>query len=271
MEIVRFLDAHGHERLGCALHESSAELVAGPPLGPWEPTGRRARVARLLAPVAPVNIYGVGLNYRGHARRIGADLPERPPVFMKPTSTVVGPGAPIRIPAIGPERAEVDYECELAVVIGRPARDVPATEAIACVLGYTVANDVTARAWARISQTRGKGFDSFCPIGPVLVTADQIPDPQVLALRTTLNGEVVQDASTADMIFPVAEIVSYLSRDTTLLPGTLILTGTPPGSGVTHTPPRFLEDGDEVRCEVLGVGTLANPVRDARLPKRAAA
>jgi 2-keto-4-pentenoate hydratase/2-oxohepta-3-ene-1,7-dioic acid hydratase in catechol pathway len=166
---------------------------------------------------------------------------------------------------------EVDYECELAVVIGRHALDVAPQEALGYVLGYTAANDVTARLWAKVSRTRGKGFDTFCPLGPVLVTADEIPDPQRLSLGTRVNGVQLQRGNTADMIFPVAELVSYLSRDTTLLPGTVILTGTPPGSAVTRTPSTYLKDGDRVEVELERVGTLSNPVQAAGARVQAAA
>jgi 2-keto-4-pentenoate hydratase/2-oxohepta-3-ene-1,7-dioic acid hydratase in catechol pathway len=199
------------------------------------------------------------LNYREHVVLMGAAMPEYPVVFMKPTTAIADPEEPILLPGCsnGPE---IDYECELAVIIGRAAGDVAEADALSYVFGYTVANDITARRWAKSSRTRGKSFDRFCPLGPAVVTADEIPDPQCLALRTVLNGVVVQEANTADMIFPVSRLVSFLSRDTTLLPGTLILTGTPPGSAVTRDPAVYLTPGDRVCVEVENIGCLSNTV-----------
>jgi 2-keto-4-pentenoate hydratase/2-oxohepta-3-ene-1,7-dioic acid hydratase in catechol pathway len=186
---------------------------------------------------------------------------------MKPTTATSHPGTPIPLPRACEHGPEVDYEAELAVIIGRSARDVPAERALEHVLGYSCANDVSARHWQKHGGggqwVRGKAFDGFCPIGPVVVTAEEVPDPQVLGVRCYLNGELMQEGSTADMIFSVAELIAHLSRDTTLLPGTLILTGTPPGVGFARTPPVYLSDGDRVRVEIDGIGTLENPVRAA--------
>jgi len=161
----------------------------------------------------------------------------------------------------------VDYEAELAVVIGRTARNVPQQEALDYVLGYTCANDVSARRWQKRGGggqwVKGKSFDSFCPLGPVIVTSDEIGDPQALGLRSILNGSVMQDGNTSDMIFPVARLIHLLSQDTTLLPGTVILTGTPSGVGFTRTPPVFLAPGDEIVVEIENIGRLLNPVVQA--------
>lgn len=262
MRIIRFVDDQGRTRLGAERGDGTAEVVAGEPLGPWSPTGETATVNRLLAPLAPTNVFCVGLNYRAHAAEANLPLPENPVLFMKPTTAVCGPGDPIRLPACsaGPE---VDFECELAVVIGTAARDVPEEHALDHVLGYTLANDVSARRWQMHNGgqwIRGKAFDTFCPLGPTLVTRDEIPDPQALRLRTVLNGEVMQEGSTDDMIFPVARIIQFLSQDTTLLPGTVILTGTPPGVGFARTPPVFLAAGDRVSVEAEPFGALTNPV-----------
>jgi 2-keto-4-pentenoate hydratase/2-oxohepta-3-ene-1,7-dioic acid hydratase in catechol pathway len=246
--------------MGINPSDGTAELIEGDLFGKWKPLGRRAEIRALLTPVTPPNVFAIGLNYQEHARLMGADIPEYPVVFMKPTTTLANPGSPILLPKCSRNRLEVDYECELAIVIGRSARDVPSNEALEYVFGYTAANDVTARKWVKASRTRGKGFDSFCPLGPMLVSADEIPDPQGLALHTTLNGNVVQQGNTADMIFSVADLVSYISQDTTLLPGTVILTGTPPGSGVTREPPVYLKADDQVQVEVERIGTLSNPV-----------
>jgi 2-keto-4-pentenoate hydratase/2-oxohepta-3-ene-1,7-dioic acid hydratase in catechol pathway len=264
MKIARFVDTEGRTRLGRPMDSGLARCLAGSLYeGPVE-TGETVAIARWLPPIEPVNIFCIGLNYRAHAKETGAPIPEHPVVFMKPTTAVTGPGDPIPIPRACDRGPELDYEAELAVVIGRRARDVPAGEALSYVLGYTCANDVSARRWQKHGGggqwVRGKGFDGFCPLGPVLATAEEIPDPQSLALSCTLNGERMQSGSTADMIFPVAELIAFLSRDTTLLPGTLILTGTPPGVGFARRPPVFLADGDLVRVEIAGIGVLENPV-----------
>ena len=189
--------------------------------------------------------------------------PKLPIVFAKPTSALCHPEYPIRLPACQQDE-EVDYECELAAIIGRPVRDVAVEDALDYVLGYTCANDVSARKWQLNAGggqwIRGKGFDTFCPLGPVLVTADEIADPQNLNIKTILNGQTMQDHTTADMIFSVAEIISFLSQDTTLLPGTVILTGTPQGVGFARKPPVWLKSGDEVTIELEGIGQLNNSV-----------
>jgi 2-keto-4-pentenoate hydratase/2-oxohepta-3-ene-1,7-dioic acid hydratase in catechol pathway len=267
MRIVRFEDKSGKILYGNDLGGGRVDLLSGPWGGGLpETTGRRVSIGRLLAPVEPVNLVCIGKNYREHAAEMGGDAPPRPIIFMKPTSALNHPGGAIRLPACshGPE---VDYEGELAVVIGKAGRDIPEADALDHVLGYTCANDVSARWWQKKGGggqwVRGKGFDSFCPLGPVLVTADEVPDPQALTLTTTLNGEVMQQGHTGDMIFPVAELISFLSQDTTLLAGTVILTGTPAGVGAGRTPPVFLKAGDEVVVEIDQIGKLSNPVVDA--------
>ncbi len=264
MRIVRFVDIDGKTCFGNDLGDGSADLLAGSPVaGGLKTTGEVVRMGRLLAPVEPVNVICIGKNYAEHAAEMGGEGPARPIVFMKPTSALNDPGGAIRLPACshGPE---VDYEGELAVVIGTPGRDIPKDNALDHVLGYTCANDVSARWWQKKGSggqwVRGKGFDSFCPLGPVLVTADEIPDPQALTLTTTLNGEEMQRGHTGDMIFSVAGLISFLSQDTTLLAGTVILTGTPAGVGAGRTPPVFLKAGDEVVVEIEGIGKLVNPV-----------
>ncbi len=264
MKIVRFLDAHQEEQLGCDYRDGSAERLSGTLYDGLTRTGERMAVRSLLAPVAPVNIFCIGLNYREHARETGQPLPRYPIVFMKPTTAVTAPGAAIALPGCCRRGPEVDFEAELAVVIGRTARDVPEEKALEHVLGYTAANDISARKWQKHAGggqwVRGKGFDGFCPLGPQLVTADEITDPQTLEIHTRLNGETMQQGNTADMIFSVAQLISYLSQDTTLLPGTLILTGTPAGVGVARTPPHFLADGDDVSVNIEGIGQLHNSI-----------
>ena len=267
MKIARFLDTEGLVQLGVPEGNSSAEVLTGDLFGELVPSGRRTTVNRWLPPLVPVNIFGIGLNYRAHAAETGAALPDQPVVFMKPTSTITAPGDPIRLPAACEHGPEVDYEAELAVVIGRTAHDVAEEEALAHVLGYTCANDVSARRWQKHGGAgqwvRGKSFDTFCPLGPVLVTTDEIPDPQALGVRCLLNEQTMQNGHTGDMIFPVARLIAHLSRDTTLLPGTVILTGTPAGVGFTRDPPVFLAGGDRVRVEIDAIGVLENPVIDA--------
>lgn len=267
MRFIRFLDASGATRFGLRRDDTVAELLDGDPYTGLAPTGETAAVARLLAPVAPVNIFGIGLNYRAHADETGAETPASPIVFMKPTTALNHPEAPIVLPAACERGPEVDFEAELGVVIGRAARDVAEADALAHVLGYTCANDVSARRWQKHGGggqwVRGKSFDGFCPLGPELVTADEVPDPQALTVRSRLNGRVMQEQGTGEMIFPVARLIAELSRDLTLLPGTLILTGTPEGVGFARNPPVFLAPGDEIVVEIDGIGRLANPVHGA--------
>jgi 5-carboxymethyl-2-hydroxymuconate isomerase len=221
---------------------------------------RREHV-RLLAPVPrPGKVLGIGLNYLDHIRETGMERPQQPLIFTKLRTSVIGPGEAIRIPAGITE--QVDWEVELAVVIGTTARDVDATTALDHVFGYTVANDVSARdvQFSDGQWARGKSLDTFCPLGPVVVTPHDVPDPQTLALRTRVNGEIVQSSSTAEMLFGVRELIAFCSRSFTLLPGDVLLTGTPWGCGAFMDPPRFLASGDIVETEIDGLGTLRNPV-----------
>lgn len=215
----------------------------------------------LAAPLShPSKIVAIGLNYRDHARETGAEPPPEPLIFTKFPSSITGPSDPISIPRQLTQ--QVDYEVELGVVIGRTARNVPLTEALDHVFGYTVLNDISARdlQFGDVQWVRGKSLDTFCPVGPVIVTADEVPDPQTLRLGCAVNGETLQDGTTADMIFGVAGLVSRISHWFTLEPGDIIATGTPSGVGFTRKPPIFLKDGDEVRTWVEGIGELINPV-----------
>jgi 2-keto-4-pentenoate hydratase/2-oxohepta-3-ene-1,7-dioic acid hydratase in catechol pathway len=215
----------------------------------------------LHAPIArPGKVIGIGLNYEDHAQETGADIPEKPIVFAKYPNTITGPGNSIVIPKI---TEQADYEAELAVVIGRKARNVEAGDALDYVFGYMNANDVSSRdlQFSEGGQwTRSKSIDTFAPIGPYLVTKDEIEDPQNLSVKCTLNDEVMQDGNTEKMIFSVAEIVAFLSTGMTLEPGDIIMTGTPPGVGVARDPQVFLKDGDEVSIEIEGLGKLTNTV-----------
>ncbi|MBA2475461.1 MAG: fumarylacetoacetate hydrolase family protein [Actinobacteria bacterium] len=211
----------------------------------------------------PGKIVCVGLNYRDHAAEAGMELPTQPVIFAKWPNALVGPGEPIVLPA---GSRQVDYEAELGVVMGTRARDVPESEALGTIAGYLCVNDVSARdlQFADGQWTRGKSLDSFCPIGPRLVPASEVPDPQDLAIRCLVNGEALQDSSTSAMVFSVAEVIAFVSSWITLEPGDLIATGTPAGVGFVRKPPVFLRDGDEVTVEIERVGTLTNPVRAAR-------
>jgi 2-keto-4-pentenoate hydratase/2-oxohepta-3-ene-1,7-dioic acid hydratase in catechol pathway len=258
MRIVRIDTGDGAAACGI-VEGDSIRLASGDPLRGLQPTGERRPLAgaKLLAPIVPVNILAIGRNYRAHAEEQGADLPKAPMAFMKATSSVIGPDAPVRLPAPAP--AEVDYEAELAVVIGRTARRVPAGEALRHVLGYTCANDVSARDCQRADGqwVRAKSFDTFCPLGPWIETD---LDPRDLAIRCRVGGQTMQDARTSQMIFGIPFLIAYLSAGMTLLPGTVLLTGTPSGVGSARRPPRFLQPGDTVEVEIEGLGTLRNPV-----------
>jgi 2-keto-4-pentenoate hydratase/2-oxohepta-3-ene-1,7-dioic acid hydratase in catechol pathway len=261
MRLVRFLDASGKERHGQRLSETEAIAIEGSILGAHRATGEKVRIEKLLAPIEPRAILCIGLNYRKHAEETGAKIPEFPVLFMKNPAAAQNPGDPIVLPR---DEAEVDYECELAVVIGRTAKGVSREAALSHVLGYTCANDVSGRSWqikkGGSQWCRGKSFDTFCPLGPEIVTPDEIPNPNALKIRTILNGETMQDWTTADMIFDVPTLISFLSQSTTLLPGTVLCTGTPQGVGVARKPPVFLKDGDRVVIEIEKIGRLENPV-----------
>jgi 2-keto-4-pentenoate hydratase/2-oxohepta-3-ene-1,7-dioic acid hydratase in catechol pathway len=216
------------------------------------------------------HVIGVGQNYAAHAAEQGKAPPTRPMLFTKNPMAVTLPGEDIVIPAVCADREQVDFEAELGVIVGtKPdgsfARDVPLEHALSCVLGYVAANDVSARWWQKDGSggqfNRGKSFDSFCPIGPEVVPASAVPDPQNLRVRCMLNGSVMQDANTNDMIFSVATLIHEISRGTTILPGTLILTGTPSGVGFTRVPPVFLKAGDTVEVIVDSVGAISNRVK----------
>ncbi len=264
MRIIRFESENGDIHHGAveSMEARTARVIAGDIFGDFLISENVVEIKKLLAPVSPPNILALGLNYRKHADETGTRYPEIPVMFLKATSSVIGPGRPIILPAAGPD--EVDFEGELAVVIGREARNVPPRSAMDFVLGFTCANDVSARDWQIDRQkkqwARGKSFDTFCPIGPCIVTRDALKDPDNLRLRTVVSGEVLQDSTTADMIFGVAAVVSDLSRSMTLAAGTLILTGTPEGVGFTRKPPRYLREGDSVSVIIEGIGELANPV-----------
>jgi 2-keto-4-pentenoate hydratase/2-oxohepta-3-ene-1,7-dioic acid hydratase in catechol pathway len=216
------------------------------------------------------HIIGVGMNYAAHAAEQGRGVPERPVLFTKNPAAACLSGDDIILPRACSDRPQVDFEAELGIIIGRRpggglVKDVSKEEALSCLLGYVAANDVSARWWQKEGSggqfNRGKSFDTFCPVGPAVTPAANIPNPATLRIICRLNGQTMQDAPTSDMIFDIPTLIHEISRDTTLLPGTLILTGTPSGVGMARTPQRFLTAGDIVEIEVTGVGTIRNVVR----------
>jgi 5-carboxymethyl-2-hydroxymuconate isomerase len=246
-------------------------LSAQIPIGTWdlrqlEFLGERpVRVVSLddidlYAPVeSPSKVICVGLNYRDHAAESGLELPDRPMIFAKFPSSIIGPGSPVVLPE---DSEEVDWEVELAVVVGRPARHVPESDALDVIAGYTVSNDISARD-LQISDgqfVRAKSYDTFCPVGPWVVTVDELGAADQLEIGLSINGETLQDSNTSELVFGISEIVSFCSRVATLNPGDLILTGTPHGTGFGLEPQRYLEPGDEVVSWVEGIGELTNPV-----------
>lgn len=228
--------------------------IAGLELGP------EIASADLDVPIRPSKIVAIGLNYLDHVRETGMETPKAPLVFAKFPSSLVASGQPVVIDSNVTKR--VDWEVELAVVIGRTARRVSEADALEHVWGYAAANDLSARdiQFSDGQWVRGKSLDTLCPVSPLLVSRDEVPDPQDLRLLTRVNGEVVQDSSTSEMVFSVAQLIAYCSRSFTLLPGDLLLTGTPWGCGEFMDPPRHLVHGDVVEVEIPGVGTVTNAV-----------
>jgi 2-keto-4-pentenoate hydratase/2-oxohepta-3-ene-1,7-dioic acid hydratase in catechol pathway len=252
MQILRFRrDPEGESLWGWVSGERIG-LIEGSPFGPFRRKDPLHAIGdlQILPPVSPSKIICVGRNYAAHAAEHQAEIPELPLLFLKPPSAIIGPGMSIHLP---PQSAQVEHEAELAVVIQRRGRWLTTAEAGRAILGYTIANDVTARDLQRQDDqwTRGKGFDTFCPIGPWVETE---LDPADLLIQCRVNDQLRQMASTRDMITSVKELVAYASSIMTLEPGDVLLTGTPAGVGL-------LEDGDEVKIEIEGIGVLSNPVR----------
>jgi 2-keto-4-pentenoate hydratase/2-oxohepta-3-ene-1,7-dioic acid hydratase in catechol pathway len=264
MKIIRFVGEDDRIIYGAFNpgEPDRASVIEGDIFGIYRVSADRSAIKRLLAPIAPINILALGINYKKHGDETEISYPEQPVLFLKATTSVIGPGDPIMLPAAG--GMEVDYEAELAVVVGKTAKNVPPERAMEYIMGYTCANDVSARDWQIKKQkkqwARGKSFDTFCPLGPWIVTKDEIDNPDSLGIRTIVNDRVLQDAVTSDMIFNVRQIVSNLSMSMTLLPGTVILTGTPEGVGFTRQPPIYLREGDTVHIEIERIGRLSNPV-----------
>ncbi len=263
MKLIRHSTSNGSVQYAAIQRDGSALRVAGDPFGSFSVTDEVVTPGKLLSPVQPVAIFCIGLNYRQHAEESNAPIPQQPVLFMKSPGAVQNPGDDIVLPR-HLQSDEVDYECELAVVIGRACKNVSKASALDYVLGYTCANDVSARDWqikrGGSQWCRGKTFDTFAPLGPCLVLKDEIPDPNTLRIQTLLNGVTMQDSNTSDMIFDVPTLIEFLSGSTTLLPGTVILTGTPQGVGAARKPPVFLQAGDTVTIEIERIGALSNPV-----------
>jgi len=264
MQIIRFKGKDKTVHTGYDFNGKTAALISGNIFDAPTMTPERVEVKELLAPILPTAIFCIGLNYRSHAEETGMALPKYPVVFMKNPASITGHNSKIIIPGCCTDPPEVDYEGELAVVIGKATKNVTPDKALSHVFGYTCANDVSARQWQKHrgggQWIRGKSFDTFCPLGPVLVTEDEIGSPQELSMECRLNCKVMQKSSTSDMIFTIAEIISFLSQGTTLLPGTIILTGTPSGVGFTRTPPVFLKPDDILETTITKIGTLINQV-----------
>ena len=262
MRIVRF-QSKGKTHLGQQIDDRTAMRIDGDLLPNPRVTQERLSIEKLLAPIVPTDILCIGLNYREHAAESKSEIPQNPVLFIKASNTLNNPFDPILIPR---RSTEIDYECELAVIIGRTAKNVSRDRALDHVFGYTCANDVSSRDWQREKSlgggqwARGKSFDTFCPLGPCIVTKDEIPNPNSLRIKTVLNGQTLQDHTTSDMIFDVPALIESLSSTMTLRPGTVILTGTPQGVGFARKPPVWLKSGDRVVIDIEKIGRLENPV-----------
>ncbi len=262
MKIARYI-AGGKVGVGEVVDAAHVRPIRGDLFGVFDVVDQVAKVEKWLAPIVPTDILCIGVNYRKHAEETGSAIPQTPMLFIKSSNTLNNPLDPIVVPK---NSAMVDFEAELCVVIGKAARHVSPEDALDYVFGYTCANDVSARDWQRDRAlgggqfARGKSFDTFCPLGPWIVTKDEISDPNALPIRCVINGQTMQESNTADMIYNVRQLISSLSSTLTLRPGAVILTGTPEGVGMGRTPPIWLKAGDHVSVEIDGIGRLENPV-----------
>ena len=262
MRIIRF-ESLGSIHFGQPIDGNSARRIEGDILGSFRVTSDVLKIDRLLAPIVPTDILCIGLNYRAHAAESGSAIPVNPMLFIKASGTLNNPSDAIRIPR---RSSMTDYEGELVIVIGKDAKHVSKDRALDYVLGYTIGNDVSARDWQRQKElgggqfARGKSFDGFCPLGPCILTRDEVPDPSRLRIRTTLNGQVMQDKGTDDMIFDVPTLIESLSSTLTLRAGSVIMTGTPEGVGFARTPPVWLKAGDAIAIQIDPIGRLENTV-----------
>jgi 2-keto-4-pentenoate hydratase/2-oxohepta-3-ene-1,7-dioic acid hydratase in catechol pathway len=259
------LDSAGKIDYASQQADGSAHVIEGDIFSDFKVSQSRADINKRLAPLVPTMIWCIGLNYKHHAKETNSKIPEYPVLFAKAPSALQNPEDPIQIPT-RLRSDEVDFECELAVVIGRACKNVRREQALDYVLGYTCANDVSARDWqikrGGTQWCRGKTFDTFAPLGPCLVTREDIPNPNALRIQTILNGNTMQDWNTDDMIFDIPALIEFLSGSTTLLPGTVILTGTPQGVGLARNPPVWLKPGDTISIVIEKIGTLTNPVEE---------
>jgi 2-keto-4-pentenoate hydratase/2-oxohepta-3-ene-1,7-dioic acid hydratase in catechol pathway len=266
MQIVRFL-SNGQIHHGKRVDDSTALAIEGDLFSNYRLTDQKLKIEKLLAPLVPTDILCIGLNYREHAKESGSAIPENPMLFIKSSNALNNPFDPISIPR---RSSQIDYEAELAVIVGKTAKHVTRQNALEHVFGYTCANDVSARDWQREKSlgggqfARGKSFDGFCPLGPWIVTADDIPNPNALHLRALLNGKTMQDHTTGDMIFDIPALIESLSSTMTLRPGAVILTGTPQGVGFARNPPVWMKDGDTIVVEIEKIGRLENAVRNEK-------
>ncbi|KAI1933400.1 hypothetical protein LOZ66_006405 [Ophidiomyces ophidiicola] len=274
--LVRFVASDGRTYYGDAVlpvgvtdlaKTMKARVIKGDIFGRHQVTERVADVRKLLSPLALKDMRTIrclGLNYAQHAKEANMSIPVYPVLFFKPVTAAAGPMDHILVPAIAQEIEGLDYECELVIVIGKEAYNVPESRALDYVLGYAVGNDVSHREWQLKRGAGqwglGKGFDGWAPFGPGIVSTRLIKDPNVLGISTKLNNELVQDSNTKDMIFNVAKIISFLSQGTTLLPGDLIFTGTPEGVAMGRQPQLWLRNGDQIDVTLEGVGTCSNKV-----------
>ncbi|HEV8605850.1 MAG TPA: fumarylacetoacetate hydrolase family protein [Tepidisphaeraceae bacterium] len=262
MRIARFMSG-GKVQTGKMVDDRSALQIEGDLFGSYRVTDQKLPIEKLLAPIVPTDILCIGLNYREHAKESNSEVPKNPMLFIKASNTLNNPGDAIPVPRLS---KEIDYECELAVIIGKTAKNVSRERALDHVFGYTCANDVSARDWQREKSlgggqfARGKSFDGFCPLGPWIVTRDEIGYPNNLRIKTILNGQVMQDHTTGDMIFDVPALIESLSSTMTLRPGAVILTGTPQGVGFARKPPVWMKEADQVVVEIEKIGRLENAV-----------
>ena len=265
MRLIRFLDNEDKKIKYCTSENESNYLIEGDIFSNYEVTSKEANISKILSPLVPKSILCIGLNYKKHAEEGNAPIPEYPVLFMKQPNSIQNPDDPIIIPK-KLHSESVDYECELAVIIGKECKNAKKSNALDYVLGYTCSNDVSARDWqldkGGTQWCRGKTFDTFCPLGPVITLKDEIRDPNSLKIKTILNGQTMQDWNTSDMIFDVPTLIEFLSGSTTLEPGTIILTGTPHGIGFARDPKVLLKNGDSVTIEIEKIGKLTNPVID---------
>jgi 2-keto-4-pentenoate hydratase/2-oxohepta-3-ene-1,7-dioic acid hydratase in catechol pathway len=263
MRIIRYLAQQGDIRYAAEQAGGRCFDLSGDIFRTFETTDRESEMVKILAPIEPRVILCIGLNYRKHAEETGGKIPERPVLFLKGPNTLQNPGDPIVLPT-KLKSDEVDYECELAVILGKECKNVSRAQALDYVFGYTAANDVSARDWQRRlgggQFCRGKGFDTFAPLGPAIVTKDEIANPNALHIETRVNGKTRQSSNTSDMLFDVPTLIEFLSGSTTLYPGTVIFTGTPQGVGMAMDPPQYLKQGDFVEIEIEKIGVLSNPV-----------